>query len=60
LGIYKSSLEKSDEEVIVEWDETRLVEAVDELGSAWGGRMKDEHGDLVEQLRKKINLKNSK
>lgn len=49
LGVY-SSLKK--EGVEVEWDEGRLVEAVDGLGSMFSGKMKAEHGDLVEELRK--------
>jgi hypothetical protein len=51
LGIY-STLDKL--EAQVEWDEKRLVEAVDSLGGLFAGKMKDEHGRLVKELREKV------
>ncbi|GAA6014701.1 hypothetical protein JCM11491_000198 [Sporobolomyces phaffii] len=51
LGIY-SALEK--EGSTVEWDESRLVEAVDSLGNLFTGKMAAEHGGLVKGLREKL------
>ncbi|GAA5986596.1 hypothetical protein JCM5350_008311 [Sporobolomyces pararoseus] len=52
LGIYAST--SSREGGGIEWDEERLVEAVDSLGGSFTGRMAAEHGDMVEGLRKKL------
>lgn len=52
LGVYAAMQGRKDVEV--DWDEERLVEAVDSLGSLFTGKMKAEHGQLVEGLREKV------
>ncbi|GAA5965905.1 hypothetical protein JCM3765_006484 [Sporobolomyces pararoseus] len=52
LGIYASTASKDGGGV--EWDEERLVEAVDSLGGLFTGRMAAEHGEMVKDLRKKV------
>ncbi|GAA6061369.1 hypothetical protein JCM10212_005823 [Sporobolomyces blumeae] len=39
---------------VVEFDEDRLVGIVDEIGDSFAHRLKDEHGQLVDDLRKKV------
>ncbi|GAA5900842.1 hypothetical protein JCM5296_002197 [Sporobolomyces johnsonii] len=39
---------------IVEWDEHRLVEAVERLGPLWSGSMVVQHGALVEEMRSRL------
>ncbi|GAA5961170.1 hypothetical protein JCM21900_005887 [Sporobolomyces salmonicolor] len=38
------------------WDEHRLVEAVERLGSLWTGKIVTEHGALVEEMRSRLRL----
>ncbi|GAA5894403.1 3'-5' exonuclease [Sporobolomyces salmoneus] len=50
LGLYSSTRE----ETTIEWDEERLVEAVEGIGGLWTGRMREEHEGTVNKLREKI------
>ncbi|GAA5875647.1 hypothetical protein JCM1840_003163 [Sporobolomyces johnsonii] len=47
-----ASLRKEGE--IVEWDEHRLVEAVERLGPLWSGGIVVQHGALVEEMRSRL------